>query len=308
MVEDVVTTGLSSRECIEAAQALGANVSPRRRWRTARRARRPCRSRCILISLTSRISARSTSCFLAGNACGQTRKPGLQAFSARTDLEGALRSWCFRPRLRGRLGDMLFKRKKRLSAAMRLRYAAWPARSFRRSFRYRLLRLLRIQASAHSIALGCALGVFAVFTPFLGFQMMIAAVLAMVLRGSVVASAVGSFAGNPLIIHNLDFDLYRRQRTSGQLGQRGMGKLSDGAEALGRSIREVSRWRRECGSGPVADPQAHGAGFAAFGGLGGGANLFSRPPACPCPRTRTRHRGCRYARGRAAPVRLHDKQ
>jgi orotate phosphoribosyltransferase len=26
LVEDVVTTGLSSRECIEAAQALGANV------------------------------------------------------------------------------------------------------------------------------------------------------------------------------------------------------------------------------------------------------------------------------------------
>ena len=109
-----------------------------------------------------------------------------------------LRSWCFRLRLRGRLGDMLFKRKKRLSAVMRLRYAAWPARSFRRSFRYRLLRLLRINASAHSIALGCALGVFAVFTPFLGLQMTIAALLALALGGSVLASAAGSFAGNPL--------------------------------------------------------------------------------------------------------------
>ena len=136
---------------------------------------------------------------------------------------------------------MLFKRKKRLSAAMRLRYAAWPARSFTRSFRYRLLRLLRINASAHSIALGCALGVFAVFTPFLGFQMMIGALLAMALRGNVLASAVGSFAGNPLtypIIWISTFTVGNVLLDSS--ASAGMSKLSDGAEALGRSIREVS--------------------------------------------------------------------
>jgi uncharacterized protein len=171
---------------------------------------------------------------------------------------------------------MLFKRKKRLSAAMRLRYAAWPARSFRRSFRYRLLRLLRIQASAHSIALGCALGVFAVFTPFLGFQMMIAALLAMALRGSVVASAVGSFAGNPLtypIIWISTFTVGNVLLDSS--ASAGMGKLSDGAEALGRSIREVSPdgvANAVQGLWPILKPMALGS--LPLGGLGAVLTYF----------------------------------
>jgi len=136
---------------------------------------------------------------------------------------------------------MLFKRKKRLSAVMRLRYALWPARSFARSYRYRILRLLRIQASPHSIALGCAVGVFAVFTPFLGLQMMLGAMLALALRGSVVASAVGSFAGNPLtypIIWVSTFtvgNVFLDSSASAEIS-----KLSDGAEALSRSIRDAS--------------------------------------------------------------------
>ena len=205
---------------------------------------------------------------------------------------------------------MLFKRKKRLSAVMRLRYAAWPARSFRRSFRYRLLRLLRINASAHSIALGCALGVFAVFTPFLGLQMTIAALLALALRGSVLASAVGSFAGNPLTYPIIWISTFTAGNVLlGQLGQR----RDQHAFERSRSPRPLhpggfSQWRRHGGSRPVADPQAHGAGLAAFGGLERACHLFSRPPARPRPETRACRRGCRYARGRAAPMRLHDNQ
>ena len=136
---------------------------------------------------------------------------------------------------------MLFKRKKRLSAVMRLRYAAWPARSFRRSFRYRLLRLLRINASAHSIALGCALGVFAVFTPFLGLQMTIAALLALALGGSVLASAVGSFAGNPLTYPIIWISTFTAGNVLlGSSASAEISTLSNGAEALGRSIRAVS--------------------------------------------------------------------
>ncbi len=136
---------------------------------------------------------------------------------------------------------MLFKRKKRLSAVMRLRYAVWPARSYRRSARYTLLRLLRIDASAHSIAVGCAVGVFAVFTPFLGLQMTIGALLALALRGSVLASAVGSFAGNPLtypVIWISTFTVGSVLLDSSASAE--MSTLSDGAEALGRSIRDAS--------------------------------------------------------------------
>lgn len=136
---------------------------------------------------------------------------------------------------------MLFKRKKPLTVVMRLRYAVWPARSFGRSFRYMLLRLLRIDASAHSIAAGCAMGVFAVFTPFLGLQMTIGAILALALRGSVLASAVGSFAGNPVTYPIIWISTFTVGSVLlGSSASAEISTLSGGAEALGRSIRAAS--------------------------------------------------------------------
>ncbi len=139
------------------------------------------------------------------------------------------------------LGHMLFKRRTQLSPLLRLRSALWPTRSFGRSFRYMTLRLGRIQASPHSIALGCAAGVFAIFTPFLGFQMMLAALIALAFRGSVFASAVGTFAGNPLtypIIWISTFTL--GNVVLGSSANAEISKLSTGAQALGRSLREAS--------------------------------------------------------------------
>lgn len=136
---------------------------------------------------------------------------------------------------------MLFKRRKQLSLARRLRNAVWPARSFERSFRYMIMRLWRIKATPHSIAVGCAAGVFAIFTPFLGCQMMMAALLALAFRGSVFASAVGTCAGNPLtypIIWGSTFavgNLFLGDSANAEIS-----KLSTGAQALGLSITEAS--------------------------------------------------------------------
>lgn len=63
---------------------------------------------------------------------------------------------------------------------------------------YHWRRLLRLRATPHEVALGCAAGVFAACTPFLGFQMALAGALALVLRVSVPAALVGTFVGNPL--------------------------------------------------------------------------------------------------------------
>jgi uncharacterized protein len=136
---------------------------------------------------------------------------------------------------------MLFKRRRQLSPVERLRNAVWPARSFERSLRYMILRLGRIQASPHSIALGCAAGVFAIFTPFLGLQMVMAALLAILLRGNVFASAVGTCAGNPLtypIIWGSTFAV--GNLFLGDLANAEMSKFSTGAEALSRSIGTAS--------------------------------------------------------------------
>ena len=136
---------------------------------------------------------------------------------------------------------MLFKRRRRLSFLERVRTALWPTRSFDRSFRYTMLRLWRIPGSSHSIAIGCAAGVFAIFTPFLGFQMMLAALLAWALRGNVLASAVGTFAGNPLTYPVIWISTFTLGNFFlGGSASAEMDQLSTGARALGRSIRAAS--------------------------------------------------------------------
>lgn len=63
--------------------------------------------------------------------------------------------------------------------------------------RYSYLRVVRIKAPAESIALGLALGVFAGALPFLSLQMAIAVVLALLLRGNIIAAALGTWWSNP---------------------------------------------------------------------------------------------------------------
>jgi hypothetical protein len=66
-----------------------------------------------------------------------------------------------------------------------------------RSSRYAYLRVVRIKAPAESIALGLALGVFAGALPFLSLQMVIAVSLAFLLRGNIIAAALGTWWSNP---------------------------------------------------------------------------------------------------------------
>jgi len=75
----------------------------------------------------------------------------------------------------------------------RPRVALW-----RRRLAYTWRRLMRLHATPHEIALGCAAGVFAAFTPFLGLQILLAVAIAFVLRVNVPAAVLGTFAGNPL--------------------------------------------------------------------------------------------------------------
>lgn len=95
---------------------------------------------------------------------------------------------------------MLFKRRKPVGFRERLRTWLWPRRSFSRSFRYMGKRLLRITASPHAIAAGLAVGVFAAFTPFFGFHIIIAFILAYLCAGNIAAAALGTTFANPLTI------------------------------------------------------------------------------------------------------------
>jgi uncharacterized protein (DUF2062 family) len=136
---------------------------------------------------------------------------------------------------------MLFKRRNPPRLAEKLRVLLWPRRSWTRSLRYMLLRLWRIPGTPHSVALGCAAGVFAIFTPFLGLQMILAAMLAWVLRGSIVASAIGTFAGNPVTYPLIWVGTFALGNLLlGGSASAHIDDFPDKAEALGDGIRQMS--------------------------------------------------------------------
>lgn len=93
---------------------------------------------------------------------------------------------------------MLFRRRKPADLWERVRTALWPRRSFGRSAQYFAKRVLRLTATPHAIAAGVAAGVFASFTPFVGFHFVIAAIVAWAMAGNVIASAFGTAIGNPI--------------------------------------------------------------------------------------------------------------
>jgi uncharacterized protein len=79
-----------------------------------------------------------------------------------------------------------------------MRIARDPWRKSMQTSRIALRRLVRLRASPHEIALGCAAGAFVSITPLLGVQTLLAIVLATLLRASVPAAVLGTFVGNPL--------------------------------------------------------------------------------------------------------------
>jgi hypothetical protein len=93
---------------------------------------------------------------------------------------------------------MLFRRRRPEGFFDRMRTALWPRRSFGRSFQYLIKRVLRLTATPHAIAAGVAAGVFASWTPLLGFHFILAFALSYVLAGNMVAAAIGTAFGNPL--------------------------------------------------------------------------------------------------------------
>lgn len=79
-----------------------------------------------------------------------------------------------------------------------MRTALWPRRSFGRSFQYFIKRVLRLTATPHAIAAGVAAGVFASWTPLLGFHFVLAFALSYALAGNMMAAAIGTGFGNPI--------------------------------------------------------------------------------------------------------------
>ncbi|HMN86542.1 MAG TPA: DUF2062 domain-containing protein [Bauldia sp.] len=126
---------------------------------------------------------------------------------------------------------MLFARRTPPTVLARCRDALWPTAGWSRSLRYHAKRLVRLSASPHAVAVGIAAGVVVSWTPFVGLHFLLSAVLAFVLGGNLIASAIGTVIGNPITFPLMWWSSYA-------VGLRLLG-LTPEHEPLGEILRNI---------------------------------------------------------------------
>ena len=91
----------------------------------------------------------------------------------------------------------MFQRRDPLPLLLRMRDFLWPRKGWRRTSSYIAHRVRRLPGTPYRIAAGFASGAAISFTPFIGFHFVGGALMAAILRGSLMASAIGTVVGNP---------------------------------------------------------------------------------------------------------------
>ncbi len=91
----------------------------------------------------------------------------------------------------------MFGRRNPLPVHHRVRSLVWPKAGWRRASLYIAHRVRRLPGTPYRIAAGFASGAAVSFTPFVGLHFVLAALISLLLRGNVVASAIGTVVGNP---------------------------------------------------------------------------------------------------------------
>lgn len=92
---------------------------------------------------------------------------------------------------------MLFGRRNKQPLWSKILTWLWPRKGFRRAALYIWHRVARLPGTEHSIAAGFASGAAVSFTPFLGLHFLMGFALAWIVRGNLLASAIGTAIGNP---------------------------------------------------------------------------------------------------------------
>ena len=92
----------------------------------------------------------------------------------------------------------LFARRKKPSTKHRLLANLWPKLGWIRLSHYLFWRIMRISSAPHDVAAGAAVGIAVSFTPLVGTHFALAALVAIVFRGNVLAALLSTFVGNPL--------------------------------------------------------------------------------------------------------------
>ncbi len=92
---------------------------------------------------------------------------------------------------------MILKRSKKQPLVKNLANYIWPSMGWSRFFAYVRKRVVRLADSPRSVALGFAFGIAASFNPFVGTHILQAALLSVVFKANIGASALGTLIGNP---------------------------------------------------------------------------------------------------------------
>ncbi|MEM7669214.1 MAG: DUF2062 domain-containing protein [Pseudomonadota bacterium] len=93
---------------------------------------------------------------------------------------------------------MILKRREKPGFWSRMREFIAPRKGLFRGIDYIGKRMRRLPDSPDRIALGFACGAFASFSPFFGFHFFVAAGIAWLVRGNVLAALFGTIVGNPI--------------------------------------------------------------------------------------------------------------
>lgn len=93
---------------------------------------------------------------------------------------------------------MVFRRRDRRPLWRVLLELLWPRGGWGRAAQYVRHRVRRLPDTPEKISRGIWAGVFTTFTPFYSIHFVVAGLIAVIMRGNVLAALMGTFFGNPL--------------------------------------------------------------------------------------------------------------
>lgn len=129
---------------------------------------------------------------------------------------------------------MVFKRRERRASWQIVKELVYPRGGWSRAFEYVKHRLRRLPDTPAKISRGIWAGVFVCFTPVFGLHFVLAAVLAKLLRGNILAALMATFFGNPLTFPAIGY-------VSFTLGSAMLELPPERIEGLGRTFAHAGR-------------------------------------------------------------------
>ncbi len=170
----------------------------------------------------------------------------------------------------------MFRRRDQLSWPVRIRDFMWPRIGWGRTVTYYWHRLKRIPGTPSSIAAGFACGLAASMTPAVGTHTLVAMALAYSMRGSLIASVIGTLVINPWTAPPVWFSTYYTGAVIlgwDEYGHAGVSDFIDMFVGLSQAVVQVDLglfitkvtpifWPMMVGSLPVAVVVGFGSYFA----------------------------------------------